>query len=329
MRQLSVRRRMRRCARGLAAALALSTPTVGSAEPLPVRDQNPLIRGLYLPLPAPRLPAVDRWSVAAALEWSNTVNIERTVREQLLVDEETAELDLTVARAMGPWRLRATLPVITRGGGILDGFINGWHRFFHLPQGERPSRPRNAYAIDYARSGGPSVDAPGGTALGDLALEGGRVLTATPRGELVAWFGAKAPTGSRTHLTGDGALDVGAWLTGEVDLSNGFVLAAQAGASHAGGDTPLPVAGLLRFGTVSLGWRVTPRLEAIAQFDGHSAPVRDSDLRFLGRAVLLTLGGRYRLASGSIFEAGVVEDIEVDHSPDVTFHFGWRWPPAR
>jgi hypothetical protein len=329
MGQLSVRRRMWRCACGLTAALAMAAPTLGSAEPLPVRDQNPLIRGLYLPLPAPALPAVDGWSVAAALEWSNTVNIERSVREQLLVDEETAELDLTLARAMGPWRLRATLPVITRGGGVLDGFIDVWHRFFHLPQGERPSRPRNAYAIDYARSGGPSVDAPDGTALGDLALEGGRVLAATPRGDWVAWFGAKAPTGSRTHLTGDGALDLGAWLAGEVDLGGGFVFAVQAGASHAGGATPLPVARLLRFGTVSFGWRATPRLEAIVQFDGHSALVRDSDLRFLGRAVLLTLGGRYRLASGSIFEAGVIEDIEVDHSPDVTFHFGWRWPPAR
>jgi Protein of unknown function (DUF3187) len=40
------------------------------------------------------------------------------------------------------------------------------------------------------------------------------------------------------------------------------------------------------------------------------------------------VGGRWQLASGSRLEFGFSEDIEVDHSPDVSFHLGWRWPLA-
>jgi hypothetical protein len=304
-------------------------PAAVGADPLAVRDQNPLIRGLYLPLPAPAAGPGDGWGAAAGLQWSNTVNTGSTRREQLLVDEETAELDLTLLRSQGPWRLRATLPVITRGPGILDGFIADWHRFFGLPQGERPLRPRNAYAIEYLSSSGVAVNAPRGTALGDLALEGGRVLAAGSGHALALWAGLEAPTGDRAHLTGNGALDAAVWLEGSADLGTRVSLAGRAGASHLGGATPLPAERTVGFGTVALSWHATSRLDGILQFDGHSGAVRGTDLAFLRDAVTLTIGGRYRLRSGSMFEAGVIEDIEVDHSPDVTFHLGWRWPAGR
>ncbi|HXQ30944.1 MAG TPA: hypothetical protein VN790_03120 [Steroidobacteraceae bacterium] len=35
-----------------------------------------------------------------------------------------------------------------------------------------------------------------------------------------------------------------------------------------------------------------------------------------------TIGGRDQLQSGSAFEAGAAEDVEVDHSPDATLACG-------
>ena len=295
---------------------------------LPVRDQNPLIRGAYLPLPAASA-APEGFSYTAGLEWSNTVSLERTAQERLLIDEETAELDLTAAWSSARWRLQATLPVISRGGGVLDGFIDDWHRWLGLSNGARPLRPRNAYAIAYQHAGGPLRSTPAGTALGDLALEGGRQLLDGERLGLTAWLGLEAPTGDRARLSGDGALDVATWLSGEYALGRRWQLSARAGLSHPGGDTALPLAHTLRFGTLALAWRASAALEAIGQLDAHSPVARSSSLEFLGRAVTLTIGGRYRRASGSVVEAGVVEDVEVGHSPDVTLHFGWRFAPVR
>jgi hypothetical protein len=99
--------------------------------------------------------------------------------------------------------------------------------------------------------------------------------------------------------------------------------------SRIGGDMPLPARRSVGFGTLALSWHATQRLDGILQFDAHSGVVRDTDLKFLSHAVSMTIGGRYRLQSGSMFEAGAVEDIEVDHSPDVVFYFGWRWPTGR
>jgi hypothetical protein len=321
--------RCRRYILMLAGAFALAGPA--TAQMLPVRDQNPLVRGAYLPLPAALGAAGDgRWAFAAGVQWSNTVNIEQTATERMRVDEETVEADLSASRGFGAWQLRATLPVIRRSGGVLDGFIDGWHSFFHLPTGDRPSLAKNAYAISYRRSGLAPLDASAGTALGDLALEAGRTLSATPAGRLEGWLGLEAPTGSRARLTGDGALDAAAWLAGETRLGASWALAGRAGAAYVGGDAGgLPLARAIGFATLALDWAASERLGAVLQLDAHSALARGSDLRFLREAVALTIGGRYRLGGGAVFEAGVVEDIEVDHSPDVTFHFGMRWPAGR
>lgn len=311
----------------LALAGALASPA--AAQMLPVRDQNPLTRAAYLPLPATLDAASDgRYAFAADAQWSNTVNLGQTATEQMVVDEETIEADLSVSRGFGAWQVRATLPVIHRSAGVLDGFIDGWHRFFGLPKGDRPTRPRNLYAISYQRAGLAPVDVPSGTALGDLALEAGRPLAASADSRLEGWAGVELPTGSRTQLSGDGALDAAAWLAGQTRLSHVWTLAGRAGLSYVGGDAAagLPLQRSLRFATLTLSWSATPQLAAVLQLDAHSAIARRSDINFLGRAIELTIGGRYRLASGAVFEAGVVEDIEVDHSPDSTFHVGLHWP---
>jgi hypothetical protein len=307
-------------------ALLAPLPAFAAGDLLATSDQNPLLRGAYLPLPPPAGEPAQGWGLAAGLQWTNTVNIESTPAEQLLVDEESAELDLRLTDAVGAWHFRATLPVINRSAGILDSVINDFHTALHLPQGGRPLRPINAYAIEYRSAAGVNVDVPSGTALGDLALEAGRVLLERDGSRLAAWGGVEAPTGERARLTGDGALDAALWLEGGTDLGPSFSLDGRAGISRIGGSSPLPYARSVRFATLAFGWRATERLAAIVQLDAHSGAVRGTTLEFLGHAVLLTVGGRCRLASGSVIEAGVVEDVEVDHSPDVSFHVGWRWP---
>jgi hypothetical protein len=316
----------------LAGALLLAVsamPAAAADDPLRVRDQNPLIRGIYLPLPAPSAAEADGWQVMAGVQWSNTVNIDTAPDEQLIVDAETVELELGVTRTAGAWRFRAGLPVIWRGAGTLDSFIDSWHDIFGLPEGSRPKVPKDAYDVRYARAGRPTVIVEDGTALGDLQLEAGRVLVASEGGELVGWLGAELPTGSESKSTGNGGVDFAGWLSGRVALGDRVDLSGQAGVVAPGGDGPVPSADFAGFGTLALGWRIAEQFTALAQLDMHSSLADDTSLEFLEEAVVLTIGGRSRLKSGAAFEAGISEDIQADHSPDVVFHVAWRWPAFR
>jgi putative addiction module antidote len=163
-------------------------------------------------------------------------------------------------------------------------------------------------------------------ALGDAQLEAGRVLLAGQDRELSAWLGVELPTGSEAKLTGNGATDVAAWLAGRVALGGRFELSGQAGAAAPGGDAPLPWEDVVGFGTLALGWHATTGFTGLAPTGPRGGIARDSGLRFLDSAVLLTLGGRLRFIEGYELEAGVTEDIAVDRSPDVSFYIGLRWP---
>lgn len=299
-----------------------------SADPLPIRTQSPLVRGAYLPLPV-QSPTDGNWQVVAGVQWSNTVNAGTAPGETYLVDGEAVELDLALVGRHGPWRFRAGVPVTWRGAGTLDSFIESWHDVFGLPDGIRPLRPKDAYAIQYSRTGIPTIDAEDGTALGDVQLEVGRVLLTGEGRELTAWVGVEAPTGKESKLTGNGGVDFAAWLSGRVALGEKFELSGQAGAAAPGGDEPLPYEDAVGFGTLALAWHATTGFTALVQLDAHSRIARDSQLKFLDSAVLLTLGGRMRFVDGYEFEAGVTEDIAVDRSPDVSFYLGFRWPAFR
>ncbi len=309
-------------------ALLVLAPAAALADGglLSVADQNPLIRGAYLPLPPMAGAPAAGWGLAAGLQWSNPVNLEQSATEQLAVDEETAELDLELARAAGAWRVRATLPVLYRGGGVLDAPINDWHALLGLPRGDRPSVADNAYRIAYANAAGVRLDAEHGTALGDLALEAGRALIDSPGARLALFAGVELPTGERARLSGDAAVDAALWLEGGAELGARFALDGRAGLTRTGGSLPLPAERHVAFGTLALAWHAGARTDLLAQLDGHTRVVAGSDLKFLSHAVILTVGERYRLASGSLLELGLSEDVEVDHSPDVSFHLGWRWP---
>ena len=311
-----------------APCIALLAPTVRATEPLAIRDQNPLTRALYLPTAGPAaMPGKDdSWQLGATLLWTNTANLAATAQERLRVDEESLEVTLSAARQVAGWQLRASLPVVQRSSGLLDGFIDSWHRLFGMPQGVRPGLPRNAYALEYQRLGQATVANAAGTAVGDLAVQAERVLLAGPALTLQGGLGIELPTGSRAALTGNGAVDAAAWVRADAPLAGRWSLSGRAGWSHSGGSTAaLPLSRDVAFGGVTVGWQATDAMQALLQVDAHGPTLQATHLPLLREAVLLTVGGRWQLSARKAVEFGVVEDIQVNHSPDVGFHFGWRW----
>ena len=318
--QPRVRRGLAGCAIAMLAAAARADEPVaaGLDAPLAVRDQNPLLRPVYLP--TARLAPEEGVGYSTALSWSNTTNLPHTDSEQLYVDEETAEVDLRATWRRGRWLAAAELPLLWRGGGILDGVIDDWHGLLGVNRGDRPYVQSNSYRITYAARGAPPFSAARGAALGDIPVEAGRLLYSAPGTELSVWAGAKLPTGSRAHASSNGAVDASAWLSAGHAFGSRFGVFAQAGAMRPGGPGEFErVSHWMEFGTLGLSWRATDAVSVIAQTDLHSA-LPESTLNFLRPAVAGTIAARFRLGPSLALDAGLQEDLATNHSPDATFY---------
>jgi Protein of unknown function (DUF3187) len=307
------------------AALLLITPGMACADEFfPVRDENPLIRGFYLPLPSDsRL--TDGQSLSATLSITNTLNVENRPQESLLVDGESDVLRLTYENTLWQsWRYRFTVPIIHDSGGFLDSAIDHWHRWFGFNPGNRPFYPKNE--IVYAYSGRVNVDiTQPQTGIGDVSGELGWYSIDDAHRTVSFWGGLEAPTGSVSKLTGDGAWDGAVWAHGALRWSK-WQLAAELGLAQPFGDQIF--AGDAHKTSVFARLAATRALGSLwslrAQLDGQSGRVSDSDIRLLGPSLELTVGAVRRLGEHWRLEFGFAEDAAVNTAPDITFFLGIR-----
>jgi hypothetical protein len=293
-------------------------------EFFPLRNENPLTRGFYLPLPSDsRADAGATFS--ATLLITNTLNLENDPHESLLVDGESDALNLTYENSFASaWRYRFTLPIIHDSGGFLDPVINTWHRWFGFTSGYRPYFPNNQ--INYSYQGQGSIDVHSAqTHLGDLAGEVGWYGADDAHHTLSLWGGIEAPTGSVSGLTSDGAWDGALWAHGAWRWTR-WQLAGEVGVSEPFGDELFAGSGhrAAAFGRVALTRTLGSRWSIRAQLDGQTGRVEDSDSRFLGRNLQVSFGMLRRLKGRWHLEFGFVEDAAVNTAPDITFFVGVR-----
>ena len=306
------------CAAAAAAALlCAAAPRAG--EFFPTHVENMFTRAFYLPSPSDDRLA-DGLDASAAFSISNTVNAEQRGQESLFAD---GELPLA-ERVLREWRVRLELPIIHDGGGFLDQTIESWHRFFGFTQGSRPFYPKNQLHYDYLGLAGIAVDRPS-TSIGGLTAETGWFSADSPSQTLSWWAGAQAPTGSVARLTGDGAWDGALWGHWARRCA-AWQLGVEAGVAEPFGDEIFaghahhPVEFVRAAITRSLGGRWSLR----GQLDGQSRRVDDSELRFLGHSLQLSLGASYQAHGPWSLDFGFTEDAAVNTAPDITFFLGVR-----
>lgn len=307
-----------------AAALIVCGNAAYADEFFLLRDENPLIRGFYLPLPADgRL--TDGAALSATLSISNTLNVENRGQESLLVDGESHTLRLSFGDALDEaWRFRMTLPIVNDSGGFLDSTIGHWHRWFDFNPGNRPFYPLNQ--LHYSYSGRERLDlTQPQTSVGDISGELGFYPIDDAHRTVSLWGGLEAPTGSVAKLTGDGAWDGAVWAHAAWRWPK-WQAAAELGAAQPFGDEIFAGAAhrtslFARFAaTRALGSAWSLR----AQLDGQTGRVEDSDLRFLGPSLQLTVGAIRRVGDRWRIEFGFAEDAAVNTAPDITFFLGVR-----
>jgi len=145
-------------------------------------------------------------------------------------------------------------------------------------------------------------------------------------------FGVKLPSGDADDFTGSGALDASAALA----YSDAETLARLRLDVHAGAGVLWMGEGDLLpdhqntwagFGHFGLAWRGTERLTLLGQLDAQSEILDGVSGELGGHALLGSLGARYRFGDAWHLTGTMVEDLVVEHAPDVTFQLRLRYAP--
>jgi hypothetical protein len=297
-------------------------PRRGPAE---VRDEQLLAQPrLTLPAVSPETIGRGVWQVRISALWSNSFAWtqdqpgEDPTDRRFLIDGEAFTLDATIRRGLGRnVDVAARVPFRWRGGGVLDRFIDTWHRIFHLPNSNRPDFRRDAFRIEGLTTAGASFslnDSQGG-GLGDTEvqarwrfLDGGSnrpSAAAVLRASLPTATGpfAGAGIGGATQVVLDAPLGT-SW-----DLYLGAGLIVQ---------DPGPVQGIeyatTRFdGFAAFEWRPGRRVSLVAETSAASRLVENID-SYPGLHWIVNVVGRMDITRHARFDVGFTENIKAQQA---------------
>lgn len=311
----------------------------GNADPLVIDpfytfNQSPLVQIYGLPsAESATVQPIGKALTLLSLDVANSSSDWETAQEKLILDGESERMTLAlrygVARGV---ELGVDVPVVAYSGGIFDGFIEEWHRFFGLPQGNRIDTKEDRLLFEYDKNGQERLRMDNSTVrLGDVRVSGGWQLyhdgAANPNA-LALRASLKLPTGSSSRLTGSGSTDLALWLSGSSDhaLSWGHatVFGAVGGMAMTDGEVLKGQReNLVGFGSLGAGWSPMEKFALKVEFSSHTPFYKESDMKPLtSPALVLLFGGTYAFSPVTALDIALAEDLNVDASPDVALHLG-------
>ncbi len=225
------------------------------------------------------------------------------------------------------------IPYLLYGGGVLDGFIDGWHTSFNMPQGGRDFAPRNRLNYSYIKDGVRKLDMNrAGSGIGDITLNGGmKLYDAADSGfhdNLALRAAIKMPSGESSSLRGSGSTDFALSLCGGMNNFTEWgslaVFGSAGGMVMTRGDVlPDQQNNLVGFATLGFGWGPAEWFSLKFQLNGHTALYHGSGLIELSQpSLMLVGGGALKLPGDYLLDIGISEDVAVATAPDVAFHLG-------
>jgi len=304
--------------------------------PLKIPSQSPF-QSLRLAL-VPRTPSTlgrGQWEVAVGATWANVwanddARFDPANGEygRYLLDYETLHGSLAAA-----WGVSDTLQVELeyderwRFGGVMDGFVQGFHDLFGIDQSGRDRVPRDAFRVLLDFPGQPRAE------LGDgdrgafvrnvTATAQHNVTCGTAALPALAWAATVRYAALSEDLSGgevDLALSVSA--SRRFDSFYGYLTFGHAwyGSDAAGG---IPLADSQLTALAALEWRYAPRASLLLQWLASEAVVDDLG-PFSESSHEVTLGWKGELSAGGVLEIGLIENLlTFDNSPDFGVHAGW------
>jgi len=294
--------------------------------PFESRDEF-LLAQPQLTLPAVSPDALPRGQtrVRFAGDWGNdfgykTGRIERANRVLFFVDGEHRSAALQVDHGLpARWTVYARLPVLWRGGGVLDGLIDTWHRITGLPDNNRPKFPRDQLQVTGLDPALRPIHwtAAQGSGLGGLELGTRWSSPSRTAGWTAALDGrVQLPTG--TGGFDGGGVQLGAQAlaartlggAGDVYLGLGATAVARTAEDGLRYASPRPQ------GFLAFEWRPWSAVSLLAQLNGAGRLVSDVE-GFPGFHLALRMGARVDVARGWRLEGGFTEGLKpVDATTD-------------
>lgn len=310
--------------------LGLAAGSASAREPLYARNLSP-VAGL-LGLPSQRqadIGPAGSFDLALHSSVASHYVAESRADEWVTLDGETLRVALEARYALGDdWDLQLALPWLEHSGGHLDSAIESWHDFWGMSDGGRSDAPQDVLDYRYRGAGRFELldDASG---IGDTSLSLSYRFYTDQGASASVVLGYKFATGDEDDFLGSGADD--AWLgvrfSGDHLADLPLRWHGQLGYLRAGSSDLIGPAQErdLWYGGVTLDWIVADAWSLLAQVDAHAAPM-DSNIKALGdEAVMLAVGGRWRFARRWALDLSVIEDIQVETAPDVTFQASLRF----
>ena len=314
----------------LTAVFAGQLQAASLLDPYASANRNPFVEiyGLPAARSAQQLQQGEL-TTALQLEAANSFTRNSKGGESIVIDGESIRSNFQLRLGLSErWQLGLDIPYLSHDGGNLDSFIDEWHDFFGLPDGDRPAYPRDQLSFSYQRGGQSLVDIQRSSdGLGDVSVSAAYQLSNTVDRQWSLQGQLKLPTGDAAQLLGSESTDLALALhvTEQGWLAvNGVVLHGSLGVLWMDGGEVMDE---LRedwvvYGSSTLAWQFTDNTSLKIQLDGHSA-FYDSELKELGSpSAQLILGGAVRLSEHWLLDLAVSEDIAVDTAPDVVFMIG-------
>ncbi|MBI3771589.1 MAG: DUF3187 family protein [Gammaproteobacteria bacterium] len=293
--------------------------------PFAIRNQNPFIQIYGLPPmePATITPS-QHLHTQLIFDLANNSILNDSANESISLDGESYRLGLTFRRGLGDQReIGIEVPIVAHHNGMLDNFIEGWHRTFGLSNTERNKTPSNVLDYSYRRQGQELVAIrTNREGLGDIRLfaASGLYQASDQRREVTLRGSLKLPTGNSQRLMGSGSTDIALSVNGiDRNLSAQRITTyGQLGLLALSDSDILPTQQRhwVAFGGLGLNWHALASIDLKAQLDGHT-PFYKSELAQLSASSLqLTVGGTIYTGRSTSLDLGVGENLFSDTTPD-------------
>lgn len=296
--------------------------------PFTVSNQNPLVALYGLPqAQSGEIQKPNTWRTGISYQIINTStdsSIGGELPESIELDGETQRAALNLSYGLTPRvDLTINIPTVRHSGGHTDGFIDDWHSFFGLPDGNRNELEENQLRYRYERNGEVLLDfSEDQSGTGDISLSLGFALQQDHHSGTSLRLGVKSSTGDIERLTGSDSVDTALSLH-----YYNRAISQHLGFEASIGGVVFGDAELLEdiredhafFGSNTLYWQLNPSVQLKLQLDWHTA-LYDSELEEIGdNSAQLVLGGAINLNRDTQLEIFVTEDIAVNTAPDVVF----------
>lgn len=246
-----------------------------------------------------------------------------------LVDAEILRMAFSLTYGVTDWmQLRLEIPFCLRGGGIMDGMIEGFHNTFGFGQAGRDLFPRDQFHIIFWRKDGTKFvldSSHSGAGLEDLVLSG--TFRLLPGGKWLPQtcltLHLKLPTGNEEELYGSGSVDGGVALCFAKKIWKFYgYLGLQYTLFGSEEIAGIPMRQDQLSILSALEFPLTKRLSLIVQELFNTGAAVDY-YEFSDATNEITLGLKAEIMPHTLLEFGFIENLfKFDNSPDFGIHCG-------